>query len=369
MSSSVIRDKYSSKVSFVSGNNFRKTLNERVRNHFQENNIDSENNRRMYLKSVVIFLWIVSSWTFILFGPSILWIKALGCVVLGLGIAACGMSVGHDANHGSYSNNSRINKMVGLTYDFIGLSSYLWRFRHNHLHHIYTNLDGHDMEIHGDGLVRLSPNMEHKWHHQFQHLFIWFVYPIIPLYWFLSDIKLVAFNGTYQEHSIPELKRSELIIFWVMKLVNIGFFVGIPIAVGYTIWQTLIGGAIAYMTYGIVVCEIFMLAHVLEGVEFPEVDPESNSIDDEWAIFQVKTAADFSPNNPILNWYLGGLNYQVVHHLFPHICHIHYPHIAPILSEVCTEFGVKYNVYPTLIEAITSNYRWMKLMGTNSSIT
>ncbi|NEP09969.1 MAG: acyl-CoA desaturase [Symploca sp. SIO2C1] len=367
MTSSVLREKSSSKVTFPNGNNFRKTLNERVKKYFQENEIDTQNNQAMYVKTAIILTWIISAWLFILFGPSIMWLKALGCVVLGLGVSACGMSIAHDANHGSYSTNPRINKIFGLCHDFIGVSSYLWRFRHNFLHHTYTNIDDHDVEIHGDGVVRMSPNMGHKWHHQFQHLFIWFIYPFIPFYWFIGDIKLVTYKGRYGNHRFPKLKMSELIIFWGMKLFTISFFVLIPLAVGYTLLQTIIGVGLTFMTHGLVVCEIFMLAHVLEATQFPEVEPESNSINDEWAIFQIKTTADFAPKNPILNWYIGGLNYQVVHHLFPHICHIHYPHIAPILSEVCEEFGVKYHVYPTLTAAIASNYRWLKFMGTESN--
>ncbi|NEP58394.1 MAG: acyl-CoA desaturase [Symploca sp. SIO2G7] len=366
MSSSLISDRRSSKVTFSNGNNFRKTLNERVKNYFRENNINHRDNPGMYLKTVIILTWIFSAWAFILFGPTIMWLKVLGCMVLGLGLGGCGMSVAHDANHGSYSSNPRINKILGLTHDFVGVSSFLWRFRHNFLHHTYTNLDGHDVEIDGDGLLRMSPNMEHKWYHRFQHLFIWFIYPIIPLYWSICDMRLVASQGKYFEYKIPKLKKSELIIFWGMKLLNFIFFVFIPLAVGYTIWQTVLGVIIAFMTYGFVVCEIFMLAHVLEATEFPEVDPESNRINEEWAIFQIKTTADFAPKNHILNWYIGGLNYQTVHHLFPQICHIHYPKIAPILAEVCEEFGVKYHVYPTLTEAIASNYRWLKLMGTTS---
>jgi linoleoyl-CoA desaturase len=106
-----------------------------------------------------------------------------------------------------------------------------------------------------------------------------------------------------------------------------------------------------------------MLAHVIKPAEFIQPNPESNEIDDEWAIFQVKTTVDFAPKNSFLNWYLGGLNYQVVHHLFPHVCHIHYPKIAPILAEVCADFGVSYNIYPTFGEALAANFSWLKLMG------
>ncbi|MBW4591881.1 MAG: acyl-CoA desaturase [Brasilonema angustatum HA4187-MV1] len=352
------------RVTFAKNVGFRKELNKRVDAYFESENIAKRDNLAMYLKSTIILGWVISAWTFTLFGPPIMWMKVFGCVLLGLGIAGVGFSVGHDANHGGYSSRKWVNYIFGLTYDFIGLSSYLWRFRHNFLHHTYTNILGHDVEIHGDGLVRMSPYMEHKWYHKFQHLFILVVYTIIPFYWSAADIHLALFKRKYHEHIIPTLKPLEMLILLGGKVVWLGVFIGIPLAVGYTPLQVVVGFSIAYMIYGLMICNVFMLAHVLAPVEFLQPHPESNNIDDEWAIAQVKTTVDFAPKNSFLNWYLGGLNYQVVHHLFPHVCHIHYPKIAPILAEVCADFGVKYNVYPTFGEALVANFRWLKLMGT-----
>jgi len=205
--------------------------------------------------------------------------------------------------------------------------------------------------------------MEHKWFHQYQHLFIWFVYLVIPFYWSYSDVALILSKGKYYEHQIPTPRPLELSFLFGLKALGIGFFLGLPIALGYSPVGAITGYTIAYMTYGLVICVVFMLAHVLEPAEFIEPDPTSNHIDDEWAILQVKTTVDFAPTNAFLNWYIGGLNYQVVHHLFPYVCHIHYPQIAKIVGEVSQEFGVKYNVYPTFREALVANYRWLKQMG------
>ncbi|MBR8833668.1 MAG: acyl-CoA desaturase [Stigonema ocellatum SAG 48.90 = DSM 106950] len=355
--------KTQTKVTFAKNVGFRKELNKRVEAYFESENIPKRDNLAMYVKTAIILAWVISAWTFTLFGPSIMWMKVLGCVVLGLGVAGVGFSVGHDANHGGYSNKKWVNTLFGLTYDVIGLSSYLWRLRHNFLHHTYTNILGHDLEIHGDGLVRMSPFMEHKWYHEFQHLFIWFVYLVIPFYWSAADVYLILFKRKYHEHVIPTPNPLEMLILLGSKFIWLGLFLGIPIAVGYTPVESLVGFLITYMSYGLLICIIFMLAHVMDTAEFIQPNPESNVIDDEWAIFQVRTTVDFAPNNAFLNWYVGGLNYQVVHHLFPQVCHIHYPKIAPILAEVCEEFGVKYNVYEGFGEALSANYRWLKVMG------
>jgi linoleoyl-CoA desaturase len=231
------------------------------------------------------------------------------------------------------------------------------------LHHTYTNVLKHDVEIHGDGLVRMTPAMEHLWYHQFQHLFIWFVYPFIPFYWSFSDLKIALSDRKYHDHPVPRLSLLETITLVGLKLLGIAWLLGIPIYVGYSPLTAFLGYSIAYMTYGIVICVVFMLAHVLEPAEFITPHPDSQHIDDEWAIFQVKTTVDFAPSNALLNWYVGGLNYQVIHHLFPHICHIHYPQLAPIVADVCEEFGIRYNVYTTFRGALTANYQWLKVMG------
>lgn len=358
------------RVTFAKNIGFRKELNKRVDAYFKSENINTRDNAAMYLKSTILLGLVVSAWIFTLFSPDVIWMKILGCILMGMGFAGVGFSVGHDANHGGYSSRKWVNNAFGLTYDFIiGLSSYLWRYRHNFLHHTYTNILGHDVEIDGDGLVRMSPGREHKWYHRFQHLWINFVYAIIPFYWSIADVHLILFKRKYHEHDIPKPNSLQLLILLGAKFVWLGLYVGIPFLLGYSPLQIIIGLCIVNMLYGLLICNIFMLAHVLEPAEFIEPNFPENTIDDEWAIFQIKTTVDFAPKNSFLNWYLGGLNYQVVHHLFPHICHIHYPKIAPILTQVCAEYGVKYSVYPTFGKALAANYRWLKLMGNPPQIS
>ena len=351
------------KVTFGKNIGFRKELNKRVDDYFKSENISRRDNTAMYLKTAIILGWVITAWVLTVFVLPTIWMKIIGCIVLGLAVAAIPFNVAHDANHGGYSSQKWVNSIIGLSMDVVGISSYLWRFRHNYLHHTYTNILGHDVDIDADGLVRMSPFSEHKWFHQFQHLFVYFIYTILVFYWSASDVYLILFKRKYKEYAIPTPKVSEIVILLGSKLIWLGFFLIIPIAVGYTPLQALIGFVITYMAMGFVAANIFMMAHVMEPAEFIQPSPESNDIEDEWAIFQVKTTVDFAPRNHLVNWYVGGLNYQTVHHLFPQVCHIHYPKIAPILDQVCQEYGLKYNVYPTLGEAVVANYRWLKLMG------
>jgi linoleoyl-CoA desaturase len=349
------------KVTYAKNIGFRKKLNQRVDDYFESNHITKRDNPAMYFKTVVLLAWVIATWTFIIFSPPILWAKVIGYIVLGLAIGGLAFGVTHDSNHGSYSNKKSVNYFISLINDAIGISSYLWRFRHNYLHHTYTNILGHDVDVSGDGLVRMTPYMEHQWYHKFQHIFVSFIYIFVPIYWSFSDVYTILFKRKYHEHVVP-IKLSNILILLAGKVVWLGLFIGIPIALGCNPIEAIVGFNIAYMTLGLMVCNVFTLAHVLEPAEFVQPDP-SNHVDDEWAISQVKTTVDFAPNNAFLNWYLGGLNYQVVHHLFPHICHIHYPKIAPIVAEVCAEFNVQYNVYPTFREALVANYTLLKTLG------
>ncbi len=149
------------RIQFTQKRGFRKVLNQRVDAYFKDNGLTQRDNPQMYVKTVTIVVWLFSAWAFVLFAPVIFPVRLLGCVVLAMAIAAFSFNVGHDANHNSYSSNPTVNRLLGITYDFIGLSSFLWRYRHNYLHHTYTNILGHDVEIHGDGVVRMSPEQPH----------------------------------------------------------------------------------------------------------------------------------------------------------------------------------------------------------------
>jgi len=355
------------KITFGKPVGFRKELNRRVEAFFAAENIPQRDCPEMYLKAAILFLWIFGTWLAILFIPAAAPIKLLGCIFLAFGMAGFMFNIGHDAIHEGFSNNKYVNYCLGLTYDFMGVSSYLWRYRHNTLHHTYTNIPHHDVEIDGDGWVRMYVSQEHRWFHRFQHIYIWLIYSIVPLYWSYGDVELTLKKGKYHDHPIPTMKLSEKLTLLGFKVLWLGYAIGLPLAIGYTPLEVLVGFLVTYVTYGVILNIVFMMAHVVEKAEFILPDPETGAIDEEWAIFQIKTTVDFAQDNALINWYVGGLNYQVVHHLFPQICHIHYPKIAKILQEVCDEFGVEYKIYDTFREVLASNYRWIKSLGTASS--
>ena len=158
------------------------------------------------------------------------------------------------------------------------------------------------------------------------------------------------------------MDRSEHWIFWISKIMYATFYVAIPImAVGFTSW--LIGYLTMGLVLGLVLAYVFQLAHAVEGPEFDSVGIEDKMIESEWAAHQVKTTANFAPGNKLINWYVGGLNYQVEHHLFPRISHVHYPAISPIVEQTCKQFNLPYHSFDTLTKSVISHTLTMKKLG------
>jgi linoleoyl-CoA desaturase len=127
--------------------------------------------------------------------------------------------------------------------------------------------------------------------------------------------------------------------------------------------KALIGFLIITFICGLFISVVFQLAHIVEGTHFPQPDTESNKIEQEWAIHQVSTTANFATKSKIVSWLLGGLNFQVEHHLFPRVSHIHYPKINQFVKETCQEFNIVYLEHATVLKAFRSHLLHIKKLG------
>jgi linoleoyl-CoA desaturase len=131
----------------------------------------------------------------------------------------------------------------------------------------------------------------------------------------------------------------------------------------YPWWQVLLGFVLVMATVGVVFGLVFQLAHISGDAAFPEPVGDPLHIEEEWAVSQVEATVDFAPRNWLLNLYIGGLNCQIEHHLLPHICHLNYPRLAPIVRATCEEFGLPYNCHPTWRAAFASHRRELRLLA------
>jgi linoleoyl-CoA desaturase len=171
------------------------------------------------------------------------------------------------------------------------------------------------------------------------------------------------FSGKISPQGGPrKLERKEHFIFWGTKLAYVSIYILIPIlAVGFV--PFIIGFATTSFVCGLFISVVFQMAHMVEATQFPEPNESSNKIEREWAIHQVETTANFATRSKIVSWLLGGLNFQVEHHLFPRISHVHYPKINILVKETCAEYNVNYSEYATVAKAFRSHLVHIKRMG------
>ncbi len=355
-------------VRFTQQRDFRKTLNERVNSYLRDNRIPARDVPAMYLKTAIALAWWLGAYLLLLLGHFPPLVNVVLCVVWAMAIASVGFNVMHDANHGGYSDNPRVNGLVSLSAEMLGMSGFRWRIKHNVWHHTYPNIAGFDDDVETYGLMRLTPRVPWKPLHQVQAWYFPGVYSLIAFDFIMRDFMMVLIGKSDANHVYPKMSAADKVTFWAGKLFFFLIMLGLPLLV-FPWWQVLIGFLIVMLTVGLVMGIVFQLAHINGDATFTEPVGNPLHIDNEWAVHQVETTADFAPRNRLLNWYIGGLNYQIEHHLMPHICHLNYPRLAPIVRETCEEFGIRYNCYPTWREAFACHWRELRLLGRTSELT
>lgn len=344
---------------------FFATLRNRVDLYFKEKAVSKHYNSKMVLKTVLLLVAYILPFMLVLFSALPQFVNYILWFMMGFAIAGIGMSVMHDANHGAYSKSAKVNYWLGLTLNLLGGSVFNWKMQHNILHHTYTNIIHMDDDIEDKLILRFSPHTPVKWYHRFQFIYAFFFYGILTLYWaFIKDF--VQFHKYIRQGVNKEGKTKNRINFLKIvfaKLFYLFLFVFAPLLILHLdTWTYLSGFLLMHFVAGIVLTVIFQLAHTVERTTHPLSD-ESGTIENNWAIHQLNTTVNFSRGNKALSWYLGGLNFQVEHHLFPNICHVHYPAIAPIVKQTAEEFGIPYLENKTFLAAVQSHIRMLKMFG------
>ena len=349
-------------IGFNGGGSFYIELKSLVKAHVSEPGRERRAKRRLYVKTGVIFAWAAASWTLLVFFASTWWQGGLCALSLGLAVAGIGFNVTHDANHGSYSNVRWLNRWMRWSLDVIGASSYVWRIKHNVVHHTYTNIAGADGDIEQLPFLRLAPDQKRRWFHRFQHVYAWPLYGFFAVKWqILGDVMQLKI-GRIEDTPLPWPRGRELAGFWIGKAIFLGWTIGIPLFF-HPVWHVALAFFVTSFILAFVLALTFQLAHCVEEAEFSSITEMAEAGRVEWARHQVETTVDFAPGNAFLAWYMGGLNFQIEHHLFTKVCHTHYPNLAPIVQEVCERHGVRYQVHRTLSGAMNSHIRWLRRMG------
>ncbi|HEX6012013.1 MAG TPA: acyl-CoA desaturase [Geminicoccaceae bacterium] len=333
--------------------------------YFARSGLSRHADAAMVAKTVVLVCLYFGSYALIVSSlPPLPWAWAL-CLAMGIGMAGIGFSVTHDALHGAYSADPRVNRLLGhALFAALGANPYIWRLTHNHVHHTYPNVQGYDEDLEVSPLIRLSPHTPHKPIHRFRHVFAFLAYGFATLFWvFVKDYKyfLMADLGPYRGRKHP---RSEWLLLFLGKASYYFMMIGLPLLVlEIAWWQFLVGFLTLHLSAGLILGVVFQLAHVVEPTGHLRKEEAGPFTRASWMVHQMRTTSNFAPGNRLLSWYVGGLNHQIEHHLFPRVCHVHYGALSPIVEAAAARHGVPYHRHATLWQAVRSHHRVLKAYG------
>jgi linoleoyl-CoA desaturase len=347
---------------FARNTEFQNELRRRVDGFFEGNGNRRRDLPQMYLKTFILLAAFAVFYWLLVFVVQAWWLALPLAILLGLATAGIGFNIQHDGGHDAYSERPWINKLMALTLDLIGRSSYSWHYKHGVYHHTYVNITDEDTDIDLGVLARLTPHQKRRWFHRWQHIYIWALYGMAAIKWQLIDDFKDFITGRIGEHRIPRPKGGDLVAFVVGKAVFLTLAFGIPILL-HRVWVVFAVYGIVAMTVGIVLSVVFQLAHIVEEAGFPTPQEGTADMEHAWAVHQVETTVDFSRRSRAAAWLLGGLNFQIEHHLLPRICHVNFPALSRIVEDLCRECGVKYNQHPSFRAGLASHFRWLRQMG------
>ncbi|WP_258100584.1 fatty acid desaturase family protein [Marinoscillum pacificum] len=350
---------------------FTTTMNKRVNAYFKDRQLGRHANTEMVIKSMVMLALYFGPLAFILTGviTGVFTTLAL-VVVMGFGLAGIGLSVMHDGNHGAYSSKRWINTLIGYSLNLIGANSFNWKIQHNVLHHTHTNIYGVDEDVSSHGILRFTPHSEWRWFHKYQFVYAWFLYGLMTLSWmFYKDfhqLYLYHHQGLIKGRTNP---KREWVILISTKIIYLSYILLLPILLTpWSWWQVLLGIVIMHYITGFLLAIVFQPAHVIMGSEFPTPDNQGSPRDIR-AIHQLRTTTNFANKSRWFTWMVGGLNFQIEHHLYPSICHVHYRKIAPIVQATAHDFNLPYKTVPSFLRALKGHTQLLKQLGKRTKLT
>ena len=337
-----------------------KILEARVEKYFEEKGISEKGNWKLYSKTIFWFTLLVTLYVILVFfTPTSKLFSILLCVLLGFNWSSIGFNVMHDAGHESYSKKKWVNKLMLKSLTLLGASELLWIKKHNVIHHNKVNTTEDD-DVNLWPIFRIHKTDKHYFWHYLQAIYALPFYSFLYLLWItvLDTIKFI--RGKIGNSKVTFKLNQKLffvytkVIYWIIWLFIPMIFVGV--------WPAIIGWATAAGICGLRISVVFQLAHTVENTQFPIPDSETGKIPDR-ANHQLATTSNFARKSWLVSWLVGGLNFQVEHHLFPKISHVHYPALSKIVKDTCDEFGVQYREYKTSFGAFWSHIKFLWKMS------
>jgi linoleoyl-CoA desaturase len=333
-----------------------------VNGYFSARGLSEKGDYRVWVRAAVVTAMVFVPYGLILGLGLTGWGGLVLCLLIGAGMAGMGFAMAHDGQHGAMSERPFLNRLAGLTFDVMGVSGYFWRLTHNRIHHMFTNMPGLDEDIAVTPLVRMSPARPRHAIHRFQHIFAFPIYALLTLSWVVMKDYLYLLRRRMGPFEPVPTPRSIVATVLAGKLVNYTWTIVIPcLVLRPTVGQFFAGYLAVHLTASLILSVVFQLAHHVEATTYPI--PVGGRSEDTWAVHQLRTTSNFARDNRFLGWYLGGLNFQVEHHLFPNICSIHYKALSPIVEACARRHGLPYHSAPSMWAALCSHTRRLKELG------
>jgi len=339
---------------------FHQSLKQRIQDYFDRNHKATDGGPLMVWKALFWLLLYLGPLVALMVFPMHWTVAALLYFWLGIALAGIGMGVMHDACHNSFSSKAWVNRLFASSIYIIGGNKFSWKMQHNVLHHTYTNIHGADEDITGMALLRFDSHKPLKKVHRYQHWYAPLLYSLMTLSFYFKDINHSLLWTSGKGLKFRLVQMTKLIS---GKLIYFGILLVLPLLVSpLPWWMVLLGFLLVNLVAGFIMAMVFQLAHIVEGTDQPLPD-ELGKMEHSWAVHQLQTTANFSPGNLLLTWYVGGLNYQIEHHLFPNISHIHYPAISRIVRSTAEEFGHRYQTFASMTQALGAHFGALRALG------
>jgi linoleoyl-CoA desaturase len=341
---------------------FQTALRQNADAYFQRTGRPKRGNWQIYLKASILLACFLSSYLVLVFFATRLWQGLALAVLLSFSMTGIGFNIMHDGGHRAFSDRKWVNKLAAMTLDLIGVSSYVWHWKHAMYHHNYVNIVGYDPDADVSILARFAPHRKRSWYHRWQHLYIWpfYAFLVAKLQLFTDFQHLIS--GRICIHPMPRPKRWDLATFVGAKGLFFILAFGLPLFF-HSVAVVLFYYAITVLVMGVPLSVVFQLPHCTGRSEYPLPDEATRQMNNPWAVHQAQVTLDFDRRSRVRTWFFGGLNFHLEHHLFPSICHINYPGLSGIVEETCRQYGVKYREHPTFWSGLSEHYRWLKEMG------
>jgi linoleoyl-CoA desaturase len=336
-----------------------------VSEYFKTTQQSKAGDGKLIMKTIIMLLLFFVPLGVIIFAPiENVFLLFVLYILNGLGMVGIGMGVMHDAIHGSFTKNTKVNKLMTYVSVVIGANDEVWRLQHNVLHHSFTNIEGHDDDIHASFLLRFSPHARKYKIHKYQHYYAWILYGLTSLMWVtVNDVE--KFARYYKMGLVPDRKTyiNGMIKIIALKFVYYSYTLILPMIFTPFSPLTIVLAFLAmHFVTGFIIAVVFQAAHVTPSADFPMPD-ESGKMESVRLEHQLRTTCNFAPKSKWLFWLVGGLTNQIEHHLFPTISHVHYRELAPIVKKTAEEYGLPYHNSGSFFAAIAAHFRMLRDLG------